>query len=213
MYAKKIITCSANIFLSLVIPMETLTDKAIFLKIRNDDNVAFRQLFHYYYQSLYLFALKFIDEESAKDMVQDCFFDLWKNRKKIEITYSLSAYLFTVVKNRCYKYLKEEQKKNGREKDFGLMLKEEELNYFIHSEKSILEFDVKDRIKDVLEHLPPKCGQVFGESRFNGLSNKEIAEKYNITVKGVEKHISKALKLFREEFQDILMIILLLSIL
>jgi RNA polymerase sigma-70 factor, ECF subfamily len=193
--------------------MEPLTDKALFLKIRNDDNVAFRQLFHHYYQFLYLFALKFIDEESAKDLVQDCFFELWKNRKKTEITSSLSAYLFTIVKNRCYKYLKEEQKKNGRNQDFGLMLKEEELKYFIHSEKSILEFDVKDRIKKVLEHLPPKCGQVFGESRFNGLSNKEIAKKYSITIKGVEKHISKALKLFREEFQDILMIILLLSIL
>jgi RNA polymerase sigma-70 factor, ECF subfamily len=193
--------------------METLTDKALWWKTRNDDNTAFRQLFHKYYQSLYLFALKFIDEEAAKDLLQDCFFDFWENRKKIEITSSLSAYLFTIVKNRCYKYLKEKQKKNGSEKDFGLMLNQEELNYFIHSEKSILEFDVKDRIKKVLEHLPPKCGQVFRESRFNGLSNKEIAEKYSITLKGVEKHISKALKLFREEFQDILMIILLLSIL
>jgi len=112
--------------------MEPLTDKALFLRIKNDDNAAFRQLFHKYYQSLYLFALKFIDEEAAKDLVQDCFFEFWKSRKKIQITSSLSAYLFTGVKNRCYKYLKEEQKKNGREKDLGRMLKEEELNYFIH---------------------------------------------------------------------------------
>lgn len=193
--------------------MEPLTDKALLLKIKNDDNAAFRQLFHHYYQPLYLFALKFIDEESSKDLVQDCFFSLWKNRKKTEITSSLSAYLFTIVKNGCYRYLKAEQQKKGREKNFGLMLKEDELNYFIHSEKSVLEFDVKDRIKKFLGQLPPKCRQVFGDSRFNGLSNKEIAEKYDITLKGVEKHISKALKLFREEFQDILMIILLLSLL
>jgi len=193
--------------------MKPLTDKALWWKIRNNDNVAFRQLFYKYYQFLYLFALKFVDEEATKDLVQEVFFELWKNRKKTEITSSLSAYLFTIVKNRCYKYLKEEQKKNGREKDFSLILKQEELNYFINSERSIFEFDVKDRIKKVLEQLPPNCRQVFDESRFNGLSNKEIAEKYDITIKGVEKHISKALKLFREEFQDILMIVLLMSLL
>jgi RNA polymerase sigma-70 factor (ECF subfamily) len=197
----------------VVFPMIQMTDKALFRKIKNDDNVAFRQLFHKYYQSLYLFALKFIDEEGAKDLVQDCFFDLWKNRKNTEISSSLSAYLFTIVKNRCYRYLKEEQKKAGREKNYGLILKQEELHYFINSEKSILEFDVKDRIEKVFGQLPQRCGQVFGDSRFAGLSNKEIADKYNISLKAVEKHISKALKLFREEFKDILIIILLLSIL
>ena len=49
--------------------------------------------------------------------------------------------------------------------------------------------------------------EVFMESRLNGLSNKDVAEKFNISVKAVEKHISKALKLFREEFKDIISLI------
>jgi RNA polymerase sigma-70 factor (ECF subfamily) len=111
------------------------------------------------------------------------------------------------VKNRCYKYSKEEAKKADRKNDYGQKLKEEELNFFIHSEKSILEFEIKDRIRKVLEQLPPKCSEVFNESRFNGLSNKDIAEKYSISLKAVEKHISKALKLFREEFQDLITVL------
>jgi RNA polymerase sigma-70 factor (ECF subfamily) len=87
------------------------------------------------------------------------------------------------------------------------MLKKEELQFFINSEKSILEFDVKDRIENVMLHLPEKCAEVFSESRFNGLSNKEIADKFNISVKAVEKQISKALKLFRKEFKDIISVI------
>ena len=193
--------------------MEPNQDNIIFRKVINGDQHAFRSLYAKYFQPLFLFALKFVDEEPAKDIVQECFYDIWRKRQKIEITTSFSAYLFTVIKNRCYKYLKDEQKKNEFKDNIQLKLKQEELNYYIHSEKSILEFDVKDRIKKVLEQLPQRCGQVFNESRVNGLSNKEIAEKYNITVKGVEKHISKALKLFREEFQDILMILFILSLL
>ncbi len=183
------------------------SESLIFKKVRAGDLPAFRQLYHVYFQRLYLFAQKFVDTEMAKDVVQDCFYNFWINREKIEITTSVSAYLFTVIKNRCYKLLKEEQRKTVYEQNFGLKLKQEELQYFINSEKSIFEFDVKDRIGNVMKHLPVKCAEVFVESRFNGLSNKDIADKFNISVKAVEKQITKALKLFREEFKDIIPVI------
>lgn len=188
--------------------MEQLTDKTLLLKLREGNHIAFRCLFQTYYQRLFLFACKFVEEDVAKDVVQDCFLELWKKRKNTEISTSFSAWIFTVVKNRCYKHLKEESKKSESRNNYRLKLKEEELNFFIHSEKSILEFEVKERIQNVLEQLPPKCSQVFKDSRFNGLSNKDIAEKYGISLKAVEKHISKALKLFREEFKDLITVFL-----
>ena len=188
--------------------MEQLTDKTLLFKLREGNHVAFRCLFQTYYQRLFLFACKFVEEDIAKDLVQDCFLELWKNRKNTEISASFSAWIFTVVKNRCYKYLKEESKKSDNQNNYRLKLKEEELNFFIHSEKSILEFEVKERIQKVVELLPTKCSLVFNESRFNGLSNQDIAEKYNISLKAVEKHISKALKLFREEFKDLITVLL-----
>jgi len=188
------------------------SESLIFKKVRAGDLPAFRQLYHVYFQRLYLFAQKFVDSEMAKDVVQDCFYNFWINREKIEITTSVSAYLFTVIKNRCYKILSEEHRKQVGEQNYSLMLKKEELQFFINSEKSILEFDVKDRIENVMQHLPEKCAAVFSESRFNGLSNKDIADKFNISVKAVEKQISKALKLFRKEFKNIISVIFLLFI-
>lgn len=189
--------------------MEQLTDKTLLIKLRDGNHVAFRCLFQNYYQRLFLFACKFVDENIANDLVQDCFLELWKNRKKVNIESSFSAWFFTVVKNRCFKYLKQESKKAGNQDNYRLKLKEEELNFFIHSEKSILEFEVKERIQKVVDQLPPKCSEVFNDSRFNGLSNKDIAEKYGISLKAVEKQISKALKLFRDEFKDLLMLLVL----
>ena len=175
------------------------------LNLNNGDRSAFRIIYSRYYQPLFIFAQKFVNEELAKDFVQDCFYELWRNRKKIQITTSLSAYLFTIIKNRCFKHLKKEQKKN-ESSNFGLRLKQKELQFFINSEKSILEFGIKDRIEKVVKCLPEKCCEIFKESRYNNLTNKEIAQKYGISIKSVEKHISKALLLFREEFKDILLL-------
>lgn len=187
--------------------MNQTSENIIFQKVKNGNHSAFHYLFQKYYQSLLLFALKFVDEEQAKDIVQDCFYELWQNREKIEITTSLSAYLFTIVKNRCYKYLKTEQKKRIHHNNLGLLLKQEELQYFSNSEKSILEFATKDRIEKVIQQMPGKCNEVFKKSRFEGFSNKEIAETLNISLKAVEKHISRALQLFRDEFKDILLLL------
>ncbi|VAW21182.1 hypothetical protein MNBD_BACTEROID01-2496 [hydrothermal vent metagenome] len=74
-------------------------------KLRGNDKDSYRELFFLYYQPLLAFAKKFVDEESAKDFIQDCFFNLWNDRKKINITTSIPAYLFTIIKNRCYKSL------------------------------------------------------------------------------------------------------------
>ncbi|QIA08125.1 RNA polymerase sigma-70 factor [Draconibacterium halophilum] len=177
-------------------------ESILFRKFKEGDYAAFNSLFTKYYQPLFLFAKKFVAEDMAKDFVQDCFYELWKNRKKIEVKNTLSAYLFTMVKNRCYKYFEREQFKAGKLNEIEFRLKQEEFNFFLNSEKSVLEFEIRDRIQNTLQKLPPKCAQIFNESRFNGLSNKEIAQKYDLSLKTVEKHISKALKIFYNEFKE-----------
>lgn len=184
--------------------MSDYSENIAFQKFKTGDAKAFKFLFSRYFQSLYLFALKFVDDEIAKDLVQDCFYDLWRNREKVNIKSSLSAYLFTTVKNRCYTHLKKEQARSSANENIHLQLKTDELSYFLHSEKSVLEFDTVDRIKQTIAKLPERCREIFVESRFNGLTNSEIAEKCNISVKAVEKQISKALKAFREEFREFL---------
>jgi len=192
--------------------MSQMIEKSVFEEFKSGNRQAFHILFQKYYQPLFLFARKFVDVEIAEDLVQDCFYDLWANRKKIEIKTSLSAYLFTIIKNRCYKFLKAEQQKEGLKNKIGLLLKQEELRFYINSEQSILEFDVKDRIKKVVDEMPEKCCEIFKESRYKGISNKEIAAKFGISVKAVEKQITKALKLFREEFKDILIFLIIFLI-
>jgi RNA polymerase sigma-70 factor (ECF subfamily) len=64
-----------------------------------------------------------------------------------------------------------------------------------------------------MNSLPEKCLAVFRLSRIDGLKNREIAEQLGISIKAVEKHISKALQIYRDNFSDYLPIHILLLVL
>lgn len=59
-----------------------------------------------------------------------------------------------------------------------------------------------ERLKAVIHELPPKCRAVFVFSRIDGLSHAEIADKFGISIKAVEKHITKALAACRAKVGD-----------
>lgn len=59
-----------------------------------------------------------------------------------------------------------------------------------------------ERLKKAVRALPPKCQAVFVFSRIDGLSHAEIAQRCGISVKAVEKHITRALAACRAELGD-----------
>jgi len=58
-------------------------------------------------------------------------------------------------------------------------------------------------VKRVILGLPPRCGLAFAMNRVDGLSYPQIAKEMGISVKAVEKHISRALKACRAEVGDL----------
>ena len=49
-----------------------------------------------------------------------------------------------------------------------------------------------------MDSLPERCREVFFLSRFQGLKNREIAERLHISLHTVERHIQRALRIFAE---------------
>lgn len=58
--------------------------------------------------------------------------------------------------------------------------------------------------------LPENTRIIFEKNRFEGKKYTEIAEEQQISVKTVEAHISKALKILRVELKDYLPFLILL---
>lgn len=170
----------------------------------NDDEEAFRSLFFEFFSSLCVFSHRYIDDwDTCEDIVQDTFFKIWKNRKSIEISTSSRNFLVTSVRNSCIDYLRKQnmvrvwQEREAQEKTKYVP---DDLYSHIELEQMLLE---------ALAKLPENIRNVFELNRFDGKSYKEIAEEQGISVKTVEAHISKALKILRVELKDYLPLLLL----
>lgn len=178
--------------------------------LNNREVKAFEVLFFKYHGRLVLFALKFTNDlPVAKDIVQDVFLSLWE--KSGEIKVSPKAYLFQAVKNNALNYLRHLKIDPGVQLEAEYKIAAaERMEYFTFNDPyhSLIELELEQKIENVINSLPKKCLIVYNLSRKEHLKNKEIAEKLGISLKAVEKHISKALSVLRHELSEFIGLLL-----
>ena len=128
--------------------------------------------------------------EDAADLAQECYARLLRYREG-HTESSLQLLLFRIAKNLLTDSWRSQQAHHVDEHvDIGeIEIAEAAPSQFdrLHGQERLA------RLKQVVQGLPPKCQAVFVFSRIDGLSHAEIAHKCGITVKAVEKHITKAL--------------------
>ncbi|RKD90944.1 RNA polymerase sigma-70 factor [Mangrovibacterium diazotrophicum] len=183
------------------------TDKStlLFQQFKKGDPKALEELFHRTFPRLVDFASKITkDAQVAEDILQDVFIKVWEKKDEIE-SINIEGYLFRMVRNQCLDYIK--FIKVIGEKDFELnsLRKFEELYRidFIRDEPYLLiQEELKQEIERTIESLPPRCKEVFLLSKMDGLKNREIAEKLEINIKNVERHLARAAQTFKERFPN-----------
>jgi len=188
--------------------MAQTTEKGV--RIEEINVELFDQVFRQYARPLFYYAAKFVDDDQAKDLVQDTFVKLWSDQSLV-ITKSLNALLFTAVRNRCLQQLEKQKVRNRYAESTRLVLQMEELQFYMDERSSLIEQEMEDKLNEVLNRLPDRCREIFKMSRFENKKNREIAEELDISVKAVEKQISKALSTIRFEMKDYLPLLLFFS--
>ena len=168
---------------------------------------SFESLFVNYQPRLVAYAGSIVkDHSTALDMVQDAFFSFWRKYSCQDEKLAVRL-LFTMTRNRCISYLKRERLLNLRDLSFlDEIEKSEKLYaldfYYDAPDSPLIKKEVENQVKKVLDRLPDRCREVFVMSRFNGMKNREIAEKLGISQTAVEKHIRRALAAFTEEAKE-----------
>ncbi len=177
----------------------------LFDQIKIGDQKALEMLFSIYFPRLNSFARNVVkDDVISQDIVQEVFVKVWEKRYEI-VTINLEAFLFRLVRNRCIDYIKYLKVVNNRMQEIEKASKYEELYRidFIGDEPYVLiEQELKQKIEQTIESLPERCREVFILSRINGLKNREIADRLNINIKNVERHLSRALQSFKVNFSE-----------
>ncbi|WP_256006858.1 RNA polymerase sigma factor [Pedobacter deserti] len=140
------------------------------------------------------------DRNVAEELVQDSFLSLYRHKADITEQSHIGAYLYIALKNRILNYYRKE----NTHKKYEAYVKQHTREQDSSTELTIDTRDLELRIIEEIEKLPSQCKTVFRLSRFEYLSDKEIAARLNISVNTVEQHKRKALRILRGSLQEYL---------
>lgn len=168
----------------------------------------FDYLYKEYYHKSVLFVKSYVHETAvAMDITSDSLIKLWDVMKEDKVTRP-EILLISILKNKALDHLKHEA---VRVKAFHTIktLHKNDLDIRISTleacePESLFSSDIQSILNKTLENLPEQTRDIFMLSRFGDKSNKEIAELYNMSVKAVEYHITKTIKVLRIVLQDYL---------
>jgi RNA polymerase sigma-70 factor (family 1) len=172
----------------------------------------FEELFRLYYPRLKNYACQLLHESGeAEDLVQDVFCQVWHNRTRLNEEKNVGAYLFTLLKNKCFNVLRHKV----IEKRFAIQKVRYESEALYHiSFKETGEFvSMEERLFNELEQIiagmPPKCRRAFRLKWFEEKKNREIAEIMKISTTMVDKHLAKGLQVARQKLNPDLLFLFL----
>ncbi len=132
------------------------------------------------------------DMELAEDLAQDSFIKLWESRNRVERA-TLKAYVYKIAQNQTINYQKRQQllyrfqKLGAQDRDFDTPEKLIEMNEY------------EARLQEVIASLPDGGREVFLMNRLDDLTYQEIADRLGLSVKAIEKRMSKVLQIFRDQ--------------
>ncbi|GHS93035.1 DNA-directed RNA polymerase sigma-70 factor [Bacteroidia bacterium] len=163
----------------------------------------FNSLFTDYRNGFILFANSYVrDMAIAEDFVNDSMIYYWENRFSISSDSNLPAYILTTIKHKCLNYLQHLQthtdvtEKLRAHAQWELSTRISTLEACDPQE--LFAEEIQSIVHETLRKLPQKTREIFLMSKELNFSYKEIAEQQGMTVKGVEFHMSNAMKALKK---------------
>lgn len=183
----------------------SLSDAELMDLVAAGNREAFAELFGRYWKKMLAIAFnKIRDIDEAEEIVQEIFVSLWSRRETLLAVTSVNNYLASCVK---YQVIKVLAKENTRRKYIDQQL-------LAVSEPSLetpdwLGFsELQERLGKLVADLPETSRLVYHLSQEEGYSQRQIAEKLNITEKAVENRLRRALKTIRTGLSHLLLLFL-----
>lgn len=174
-------------------------DAFLFSEFKAGNPRAFDKLFRNLYPINCRYAYSIVhDHDKAQGLVQEVFVRLWEKRISLEHVTNLPSYLTSMVRNESLNYIRHEKK------NIHLASLPSELKSEVPDEQNLFASDFTEKLIAALSNLPDRCREAFEMSRFENLTNKQIAEKMEISTKGVEALITRALKSLRHSLSSFL---------
>jgi RNA polymerase sigma-70 factor (family 1) len=163
-------------------------------RVRRGDLAAFEDLFRAMHAPLCEVADSYVQsQEIAKEIVQDLFFAIWMKRDRLPNVDSLQAYLFTATRNRCLHHLRHRAMVRrwtswaGEKSDVaGVAASPQPPDEALEADER------RAAIRRAIDRLPPRARLALVLQLDHEMTQAEIAEAMDISLKGVEKLLATA---------------------
>lgn len=166
--------------------------------LRNGDEKAYTYLIDTYHHKLCVYANSLVKNiYSAEDIVQNVFIKVWEQRTRLKSDHAIKSFLYKLVYNEFIDLYRKNQSLFSLEKTYYDALNSVVLEDDSESFQRVLKVVNKE-----IESLPPKCKEVFVLSKKEGLTNIEIAEHLEVSIKTVEAQITKAFSILRSSLEE-----------
>lgn len=175
---------------------DILSDTELAVLLKQADKNAYTEIYNRYWKKMLLLAWNHCkDKAQAEDIVHEVFIALWNRRTEVLIE-NIPAFLTTAIKFNIFKHYQKLQLRKQ------LALQNYDFKETSHDEARLDALFLKEYVDGIVEQLPEKCRLTFKYSREEGLSNAQIAKKMNISEKGVEANLTRALKTIKGSLND-----------
>jgi RNA polymerase sigma factor (sigma-70 family) len=174
-----------------------LEDIELVSLLKKGNKKAFESIYTKYWENLYGFIFRNLySNEETEEVIHEIMLALWKNRNSVNIEY-LSVYLFIAARNQINKFIRREI--NLRKyREFQIL---HQMGEMIQVEEKMEESLFKLKLETVLSRMPEKTALIFKMSKLEEMPVKKIAHELELTEKAIEYHITKSMKIIRENFK------------
>ena len=175
-----------------------MDNESLIGQLQQGSEAAYAHLVREYHHALFSYAVSLCgDGPSAQDIVQNVFFKTWEKRKKLKPHLSIKSFLLKLTYNEFINFYHRSKATSKLE-----MAYRDALEQVVEDSDPELLRKKMAIVTEAIAQLPPKCKETFLLSKKEGLTNLEIAEYLNISLRTVEWHLAKAYDQLRTEVGD-----------
>ncbi|WP_020531845.1 RNA polymerase sigma factor [Flexithrix dorotheae] len=169
--------------------------KDLLVQVKDGDISAYNELYHNFKMPAIKFCNSIINNwEESENLIQEVFIKIWEKKDSINPELNFNSYLFTIIRNRVYDYLKRIKRNE--------IIKEQYWQNVIEYQNST-EPDLKNErislIKYAINGLTEKRKKIIHLNFEEGKSYEEIASMMNISKNTVKNQLVKAKHIIRAQ--------------
>lgn len=134
------------------------------------------------------------NEMDAEDILQEVFIKIHRGIEKLEDPSKLHAWIYQITRNAIIDYYRKSEDTVETGAELPDLVAEESGNEEVESEVSAW-------LRPMMEELPAKYREALQLTDIQGLTQKELAERLNISISGAKSRVQRA----REKLKDVLL--------